>query len=55
MDEPAIRAVVEPAGKGQPAAFEPRSNADIGPCLSVVVPVYNEEATVAKVLAQVLA
>lgn len=32
-----------------------RSNADIPPCLAVVVPVYNECATIAKVLDQVLA
>ncbi|MBI3878607.1 MAG: glycosyltransferase family 2 protein, partial [Verrucomicrobia bacterium] len=31
------------------------SNADIAPCLSVVVPVFNEAATVAEVLALVLA
>ena len=33
---------------------EARSNADIAPCLSVVTPVYNEEATVAQVLHKVL-
>lgn len=33
---------------------EPRSNADIAPCLSVVVPAFNEEATIATVLRQVL-
>jgi len=33
---------------------EARSNAEIPPCLSVVVPVYNEEATVARLLATVL-
>ena len=38
-----------------PPAAEPRSNADIAPCLSVVVPVYNEESTVAEVLGLVLA
>jgi glycosyltransferase involved in cell wall biosynthesis len=37
------------------ASNEPASNADIPPCLSVVVPIYNEEATVADVLRQVLA
>jgi glycosyltransferase involved in cell wall biosynthesis len=37
------------------ASVEPASNADIAPCLSVVVPIYNEEATVAEVLRQVLA
>jgi glycosyltransferase involved in cell wall biosynthesis len=31
-----------------------KSNADIAPCLSVVIPVYNEEATVVKVLEAVL-
>jgi glycosyltransferase involved in cell wall biosynthesis len=34
---------------------DPRSNKDIDPCLSVVVPVYNEQSTVAEVLALVLA
>ncbi len=34
--------------------FEARSNADIAPCLSVVMPVYNEEATVGRVLRKVL-
>jgi glycosyltransferase involved in cell wall biosynthesis len=33
---------------------EAKSNADIDPCLSVVMPVYNEEKTVAKVLEMVL-
>ena len=32
-----------------------KSNAEIAPCLSVVMPVYNEEATVATVLRNVLA
>lgn len=32
-----------------------KSNAEIAPCLTVVVPVFNEGATVAQVLAQVLA
>ena len=31
-----------------------KSNADIAPCLSVVMPVYNEEATVIPVLERVL-
>lgn len=31
-----------------------KSNDEIGPCLSVVVPVYNEEATIEQVLTQVL-
>jgi glycosyltransferase involved in cell wall biosynthesis len=39
----------------QLAAHEARSNADIEPCLSVVMPVYNEAATVRKVLETVLA
>lgn len=34
---------------------EAKSNADLAPCLCAVVPVYNEEATVAKVLSTVLA
>ncbi len=33
---------------------DPRSNADIPPCLSVVMPVYNEKATVAEVVRTVL-
>ncbi len=38
-----------------PEAFaEAKSNADIAPCLSVVMPVYNEEATVTRVLETVL-
>jgi len=32
-----------------------KSNADIGPCLSVIMPVYNEAATVTEVIAGVLA
>jgi len=36
------------------AFVEAKSNADIAPCLSVVMPVYNEEATVTKVLEFVL-
>ena len=32
-----------------------KSNADISPCLAVVVPAYNEGATIARVLEQVLA
>lgn len=36
------------------ALTEPKSNADIAPCLSVVMPVYNEEATVTKILETVL-
>ncbi|MBE0545005.1 MAG: glycosyltransferase family 2 protein [Verrucomicrobia bacterium] len=35
-------------------AEETRSNADIAPCLSVVVPVYNEERTVAELIHRVL-
>jgi glycosyltransferase involved in cell wall biosynthesis len=31
------------------------SNADIAPCLSVIVPVFNEAATIARILRQVLA
>ena len=33
----------------------PRSNADIAPCLSVVMPVYNEAATIEAIVAAVLA
>ena len=32
-----------------------KSNADIGPCLSAIMPVYNEAATVTEVIAGVLA
>jgi glycosyltransferase involved in cell wall biosynthesis len=39
----------------QVAVDEPRSNADVAPCLSVVMPVYNEAPTVRKVIAVVLA
>lgn len=35
-------------------AEETRSNADIAPCLSAVVPVYNEERTVAELIHRVL-
>lgn len=35
-------------------AEDTRSNADIAPCLSVVVPVYNEERTVAELIHRVL-
>jgi glycosyltransferase involved in cell wall biosynthesis len=34
--------------------LEPRSNEEIAPCLSVVMPVYNEEATVAEIAKHVL-
>lgn len=37
------------------AYIESKSNADISPCLSVVMPVYNEGSTVARVLETVLA
>src|SRR6266446_4430752 len=33
---------------------EPKSNAEIAPCLSVVMPVYNEESTVARIVRSVL-
>ena len=33
---------------------EIRSNSDIEPCLSVVVPVYNEQATIEKVIYSIL-
>ena len=36
-------------------ANEPRTNDDITPCLSIVMPVYNEAATVAKIVSFVLA
>jgi len=39
----------------QLAVHEVRSNADVAPCLSVVMPVYNEAATVRKVIDIVLA
>ena len=39
----------------QLAVHEIRSNGDVAPCLSVVMPVYNEAATVRKVIAIVLA
>src|SRR5688572_26656259 len=39
----------------QLAVHEARSNAEVAPCLSVVMPVYNEAATVRKVLEIVLA
>src|SRR5256885_10212110 len=39
----------------QLAVQEVRSNADVAPCLSVVMPVYNEAATVRKVIDMVLA
>lgn len=35
-------------------AAEARSNEDITPCLSVIMPVYNEEATVSTIIASVL-
>src|SRR5436190_19589845 len=43
----------------QPTTFssrfvEPRSNEEIAPCLSVVMPVYNEEATAARIVRAVL-
>ncbi len=34
---------------------EVRSNDDVSPCVAVVMPVYNEAATVAKVIQEVLA
>ena len=39
---------------GHPTAGHARSNDDITPCLSVVMPAYNEEATIAAVVRQVL-
>ena len=39
----------------QSTFVEARSNADIPPCLSVVMPVYNEAATVEQVIGKVLA
>jgi glycosyltransferase involved in cell wall biosynthesis len=36
------------------SVLEPKSNADIAPCLAVVIPAYNEEATVAQVVRRVL-
>ena len=39
----------------KPLFTEAKSNAEIAPCLSVVMPVYNEEATVEPVLRSVLA
>jgi len=38
-----------------PKPLEVRGNADIEPCLSVVMPVYNEAASVAQVIELVLA
>lgn len=38
----------------EPGLAEPRSNDDIPPCLAVVMPVYNEAATVARVIVTVL-
>ncbi len=40
--------------KSPPSLPEAKSNADIEPCLSVVVPVYNEQASVVSVLRRVL-
>src|SRR5690349_20786528 len=34
--------------------FEPKSNEDIAPCLSVVMPVFNEEPTVDRIVRSVL-
>jgi glycosyltransferase involved in cell wall biosynthesis len=39
----------------KPLPAEAKSNAEIGPCLTVVMPVYNEESTVVPVLQNVLA
>ena len=44
---------LSPEGTGLPAPYV-RSNDDILPCLSVVVPVYNEAATVVDVIRSVL-
>jgi glycosyltransferase involved in cell wall biosynthesis len=38
----------------QSTSGEPKSNADIVPCLSVIMPVYNEAATVGQVIQKVL-
>jgi glycosyltransferase involved in cell wall biosynthesis len=43
------------AGIGLPMMIRYKSNADIAPCLGVVVPAFNEGATIARVLEQVLA
>jgi glycosyltransferase involved in cell wall biosynthesis len=42
---------VNPAPK---ARFDPKSNEEVAPCLSVVMPVYNEQATVGEVMSLVL-
>jgi len=53
----AVRLVPEPPGDGRPSFSlydEPRSNHDIPPCLSVVMPVYNEVATIGTIVRHVL-
>jgi glycosyltransferase involved in cell wall biosynthesis len=48
------RQVLDPAGPTV-SEFEPKSNRDIAPCLSVVMAAYNEVATVQRVVLTVLA
>jgi glycosyltransferase involved in cell wall biosynthesis len=53
----AVQLVPEPPGDGRPSFSlheEPRSNHDIPPCLSVVMPVYNEVATIGTIVRHVL-
>jgi glycosyltransferase involved in cell wall biosynthesis len=58
VEESPTRESASYAGSGRPRAAggsEAKSNADIAPCLSAIMPVYNEGTTVARVLATVLA
>jgi glycosyltransferase involved in cell wall biosynthesis len=52
---PSLRAVISKNLVAETPVVEAKSNADIAPCLSVVTPVYNEDATVGHVLRRVLA
>jgi glycosyltransferase involved in cell wall biosynthesis len=58
VDECPLPAQAPDAGSAKPRAagyIKAKSNADIAPCLSAIMPVFNEETTVARVIATVLA
>jgi len=50
-----MRDILPVSGQSNRPMSEIKSNADIAPCLTAVMPVYNEAATVAEVIAVVLA
>jgi glycosyltransferase involved in cell wall biosynthesis len=53
-DVKVAKAVAKPMQELPHSTFSPQSNHEISPCLSVVMPVYNEVKTVSSVIEQVL-